>query len=171
MYTHILVPLDGSEVAEQVLPHVEALAERFGSRITLLRAIIPPALPLMETPMGLPVTPYTSEVYAEAAEAERQAASDYLRKVGDRLRERGLQVEQQLPDGPPAGLIVERAGALGAGLIAMTTHGRGGLERLLLGSVAEEVLRKAPCPVLLVRARTETPQREQAREEQTTHNE
>jgi nucleotide-binding universal stress UspA family protein len=170
MYSHILVALDGSEVAEQVLPHVEALAEKFGSRVTLLRAIMPPALPLMETPMGLPVTPYTSEVYVEAAEAERQAASDYLREVGDRLRERGFQVEHELPDGPPASVIVERAGALGTDLIAMTTHGRGGLERLLLGSVAEEALRKAPCPVLLVRAKAETRQREQAREEQTARN-
>src|SRR5207247_7313488 len=152
MYTHILVALDGSEVAEQVLPHVEALGEKFGSRITLLRAILPPALPLMETPMGLPVTPYTAEVYVEAAEAERQAASDYLRQVGDRLRKRGFQVEEELQDGPAAAVIVERAGALGVDLIAMTTHGRGGLERLLLGSVAEEVMRKAPCPVLLVRA-------------------
>jgi nucleotide-binding universal stress UspA family protein len=155
MYTHILVSLDGSEIAEQVLPHVEALAEKFGSKITLLRAIIPPALPLMETPMGLPVTPYTTEVYVGAAEAERQAASDYLREVGDRLRNRGLQVEQELPDGPPAGEIIERASALGVDLIAMTTHGRGGLERLVLGSVAEDVLRRAPCPVLLVRAKPE----------------
>jgi nucleotide-binding universal stress UspA family protein len=95
-------------------------------------------------------------VYVEAAEDERQAASDYLRRVGDRLRERGFQVEEQVGDGPPAGVIVERAGALGVDLIAMTTHGRGGLERLLLGSVAEEVTRNAPCPVLLVRAATET---------------
>jgi nucleotide-binding universal stress UspA family protein len=160
MYTHVLVALDGSEIAEQVLAHVEALTEKFGSRITLLRAIMPTALPLMETPMGLPVTPYTTETYVEAAEAERQAASDYLREVGDRLRDRGFQVEQKLGDGPAAGVIVERAGALGADLIAMTTHGRGGLERLLLGSVAEEVTRKAPCPILLVRATAETRERE-----------
>ena len=171
MYTHILVSLDGSEIAEQVLPHVEALAEKFGSRIILLRAIMPPALPLMETPMGLPVTPYTTEVYVEAAEDERRAASDYLKGVGDRLRKRGFQVEEVVIDGPAAGEIIEQAGALGTNLIAMTTHGRGGLERLLLGSVAEEVVRKAPCPVLLVRAKAETPQREQAREGQTIRNE
>jgi nucleotide-binding universal stress UspA family protein len=160
MYTHILVSLDGSEIAEQVLPHVEALAEKFGSRIVLLRAILPPALPLMETPMGLPVTPYTTEVYVEAAEDERRAASGYLQEIGDRLRNRGFQVEQELREGSAASVIVERAGALGADLIAMTTHGRGGLKRLVLGSVAEEVLRMAPCPVLLVRATGETPQRE-----------
>lgn len=155
MYKQILVPLDGSEVAEQVWPHVEALAEKFGSAITLLRAIMPPVIPVAVPPMGPPVTPSTTKVYMEAMEAEREAASEYLSTFAEPLRKRGLQVTPELTDGPAAGAILGRAATVGADLIAMTTHGRSGLERLVLGSVAEEVTRRAPCPVLLVRARTE----------------
>jgi len=155
MYNRILVPLDGSEIAEQVWPHVEALAEKFGSGVTLLRAIMPPVSPVVVAPMEASVTRSTAELYIEAMEAERQEASEYLSTLAERLRKRGLQVTQELHEGRAAGVILERAAAVGAELIAMTTHGRSGLERLVLGSVAEEVTRKAPCPVLLVRARTE----------------
>jgi nucleotide-binding universal stress UspA family protein len=155
MYKHILVSLDGSEIAEQVLPHVEALAEKFGAAVTLLRATMPPVSPVMPTPVGLPVTPDVTGTYIEVAEAGREVASEYLGSVAERLRSHGLQVTQELPEGPAAEAILERAEAVGADLIALATHGRGGLERLVLGSVAEEVVRKSSCPVLLVRARPE----------------
>ena len=152
MYRHALVPLDGSEVAEQVLPHIEALAEKFGSAITLLRATMPPVEPIAPSPMGFPVTPYVAQDFTEVYEAERRAAADYLDAVAKRLSSGGFQVERVLVEGPAADAIIERAAALGVDLIAMTTHGRGGLERLVLGSAADEVVRKATCPVLLVRA-------------------
>ena len=154
MYGRILVALDGSEVAERILPHVEALAEKFGSTVTLLQATTPP-----ETL----VAASTAEPGAAAAvdptptiEAERHETQRYLEAVTDRLRRRGLAVESESPQAGAAEIIVERASELGADLIAMTTHGRGGLGRLVFGSVADAVLRSATCPVLLVRVRDES---------------
>ena len=152
MYKHALVPLDGSEVAEQVLPHIEALAEKFGSAITLLRATMPPVEPVAPAPMGFPVTPYVTQDFTDAYEAERRAAADYLDAVAKRLSSGVFQAERILVEGPAADAIIERAATLGVDLIAMTTHGRSGLQRLVLGSVADEVVRRATCPVLLVRA-------------------
>jgi nucleotide-binding universal stress UspA family protein len=71
--------------------------------------------------------------------------------VADRLRAKGYRVEVDLPVGAPAEQILARARATGVDLIAMTTHGRGGLGRLVFGSVAAEVLQKATCPVFIVR--------------------
>jgi nucleotide-binding universal stress UspA family protein len=85
------------------------------------------------------------------AQAEAEAAQTYLAGVASRLRAGGLQVDHEHPDGPPAEIIVQRARELGAELIALTTHGRTGLGRVVLGSVAESVLRRAPCPLLLLR--------------------
>ena len=151
MYDRIVVALDGSELAERVLPHAEALAERFGSTVSLLRAITPPGMIIAGSgagaaPVAGPVVDPTPIV-----EAERQEAAAYLERLAQRLRGRGLAVETELPQGPTAELIVEHAGRVRADLIAMTTHGRGGLGRLVLGSVADQVLRNGPCPVLLVR--------------------
>lgn len=156
MYDHILVTLDGSEIAEQVLPHVEAIAEKFGSEVTLLR-VTPPLSLAVTPPIALPMAPpadlYTTEQMLEALEEEQRYAAEYLRSVGERLRGRVKQVKEEVVQGQPADVIVERASALGIDLIAMTTHGRSGLQRLVLGSVADEVVRRAPCAVLLVRAR------------------
>jgi nucleotide-binding universal stress UspA family protein len=74
-----------------------------------------------------------------------------LQGLASRLKGQGLTVDFEEPEGDPADTVTRRAQELGADLIAMTTHGRTGLGRLLLGSVAESVIRKAPCPVLLVR--------------------
>jgi nucleotide-binding universal stress UspA family protein len=157
MYTHILVALDGSERAERVLPHVEALAEKFGTTVTLLRATTS-AEALMPTPVPTagpligpaPVIPAPVDPTA-IVEAQQHAATNYLSALAERLRGQNVAVNYEQYDGPVAEVIVERARALGADLIAMTTHGRGGLERVVLGSIAEEVIRNAPCPVLLVR--------------------
>jgi nucleotide-binding universal stress UspA family protein len=162
MYRHILVPLDGSELAEQVLPHVEALAGKFGSAITLLRATPIPDIAAVPAPLGMPMTPpmtpYSGEMYGEAIEAEQRQAHEYLTVLVERLGGAGIRVEMEVVDGDAVDTIVERATALGVELIAMTTHGRTGLERLLLGSVAEEVIRRAPCALLLVRVGERRPE-------------
>ena len=103
--------------------------------------------------MAPPADLYTTEQMLEALEEEQRYAAEYLRSVGERLRGRVKQVKEEVVQGQPADVIVERASALGIDLIAMTTHGRSGLQRLVLGSVADEVVRRAPCAVLLVRAR------------------
>lgn len=171
-FAHIVVPLDGSPMAEQVLPYVEDLARTFGSTVTLIRvgevqwvgaenpAAIPPISP-SATPAGAPIdllqvnTPpldYTAPL-AQPHEVEDTAATGYLNIVSNRLRDQGINVQQEELEGPTAEAIIERAVSLQASLIAMATHGRGGIERLIFGSIADEVLRHAPCPVLVLRTR------------------
>jgi nucleotide-binding universal stress UspA family protein len=131
MYQRILVPLDGSELAETALTHVVPLAQRFAASVTLLQVI---------------------------AEAEPGTIEDYLRGMAQGLHDLSISVAIEYPEGRPSEVIIDRAGQLGIDLIAMTSHGRGGLGRAVFGSVADEVLRQAPCPVLLVRVVDQPPE-------------
>ena len=155
MYSKILVPLDGSAFAEQVIPQVEPLAAKFGSVLVLLQ---------VTTPLDVLMTQSNPTLLAPAVavsdpqpllDAEQTAAEEYLSSVAARLRAKGYSVSYEHPAGHAATLIGERAQQLDADLIAMTTHGRGGLGRLVFGSVADAVLRHAPCPILLVRVHDE----------------
>jgi nucleotide-binding universal stress UspA family protein len=157
MYEHLLVALDGSEAAEQVLQHAEALAGSFKSTITLLRAIVSAETLLAQSAAG----PSVGEVAppmdpTPVIEAEEESAEEYLGGIERRLRQKGLTVNSEHPEGPASDVIVERARELGVSLILMTTHGRGGLGRLVFGSTADSVLRHAECPVLLVRVHDQT---------------
>jgi nucleotide-binding universal stress UspA family protein len=156
MYDRIGIALDGSALAEGVLPYVEALAERFGSALTILCATPPPAsIVAAEAAVGgIPAVPAVAPT--EIAAAEHQQALEHLERVAGRLRGHGLDVQRGRPEGNAAEAILACARRLGADLIAMTTHGRGGLGRLVLGSVADEVLRGASRPVLLVRVKEES---------------
>jgi nucleotide-binding universal stress UspA family protein len=152
MYEHLLVALDGSPAAERVLEHAEALAIAFHSDITLLRATVSAETLLAQTAnsgstLG-DVAPYVDPT--PILEADQDSAVEYLNGVAARLRQHDLTVTTEHPEGPAAEEIVERARALGVSLILMTTHGRSGLGRVVFGSVADSVLRHAPCPVLLV---------------------
>lgn len=155
MYAHLLVALDGSAAAERVLPHAEALASAFHATITLVRATISAEMILTETAGGGDTA--VGQLAAPSVDptpildADRSSAVDYLGELASRLRARGLTVNVEHPSGPATDVILERARALGADLILMTTHGRGGLGRMVFGSTADSVLRHAPCPVLLVR--------------------
>jgi nucleotide-binding universal stress UspA family protein len=153
MYEHLLVALDGSPAAEGVLVHAEALAAAFGSQIILLRATLSPEMVLaqagaaeastVEVPPAVDPEPIL--------EADHDTAGEYLNGVAARLRQRGITVAVETPEGTANNVIVDRAKALGADLILMTTHGRGGLGRVVFGSTADSVMRHASCPVLLVR--------------------
>ncbi|MGQ9555332.1 MAG: universal stress protein [Anaerolineae bacterium] len=148
MYKHILVPLDGSQFAEKVLPHVEALAKAFASRVTLVR-VIPSEPTIIAETMGM--EPALTIDPTPLIEAERKEAENYLAALANRLNSQDLAVQYKHLEGPPAETIVELASQLGVDLIAMTTHGRGRLRRIFLGSVADAIVRHASCPVLLVR--------------------
>jgi nucleotide-binding universal stress UspA family protein len=145
MYQRIVVALDGSALAEHVLPHAEAFAQRFGATLVLVR--VNPRLSTSSAAASPPQDPTLVH------RLEGQAADEYLARIAEQLRANGSTVEMQLPTGHPAEEIVAYARSAGADLIAMTTHGRSGLARLVFGSVATEVLQQAPCPVLLIRAR------------------
>lgn len=145
----ILVPLDGSALAEAVLPHVEELARPGGATVLLLRAVEAHTLP------GADPTEAQIKVVEEG--------ETYVAEVAERLRATGVQnVETSVWYGPPAYAIVEAARLQRVDLIAMTTHGRSGLGRLIMGSVAESVVRGTTIPILLIRvpeAPVETPAR------------
>ena len=140
MYDPILVPLDGSRRAEHVVAYVAALAASTGSHVILLRAIDPPN------------TAFSSSAdRARLANLEQRRASNYLARVSAELQARGIVTSTDVFEGTPAEMIVRRAADVGAGLIAISTRGRGGLGRLLFGSVATAVARTAMQPVFVVR--------------------
>jgi nucleotide-binding universal stress UspA family protein len=135
----ILVPLDGSFLAEVALATAVQMARASGARLLLLRAAQGRTLP------GLDPT----EAEVEAV----QEAEVYLAEVQARLAKAGtVDVETAVWYGSPAAAIVEAAEFRKVGLIVMTTHGRSGLGRLILGSVAQSVLRGTATPILLLRA-------------------
>jgi nucleotide-binding universal stress UspA family protein len=118
---------------------------------TPLEVLVTRANPEMEAPGIAMLDPQP------LMEAEQSAAAEYLRDWSDRLSAKGYTVEYEHPAGHASAVIVERARQIGVDLIVMTTHGRSGLGRLIMGSVTEAVLRHTPCPVLVVRVSGDEP--------------
>lgn len=135
MIERILTPLDGSLTAESILPQARRLARKTDAEIVLSRSV--PALAF--------------EGGEAAFRAELDASNDYLAGVQERLEKSGFRVRSVVRAGGAAQTIIDLAGEIHADLIALATHGRGGLPRLVLGSVAEKILRSTPVPVLAVR--------------------
>lgn len=146
----VLVPLDGSTLAEGALPVARRLLGRPGDELILLRVAV-----LNDVPM--PVMADYGMVwsdYAQAAPApdeERQQASEYLDGVRGRPALADLNTRTIVLEGDRSQVIVEKAAEEEVDLIVMTSHGRTGLSRWVIGSVAERVLERGPCPVLLWR--------------------
>jgi nucleotide-binding universal stress UspA family protein len=158
-YSRILVTLDGSELAEEVLPHVEALARTVNATVTLLCVVSPaepafvgPTVSSHEAIISHQVMSVVADDNAMMTEQRRQEAMQYLATIEIRLNKEGLRIELEcLVAQRPGEAIVEYGRHLGADLIAMTTRGRTGLGRTVLGSVADEVIRNVDCPVMVVR--------------------
>ena len=145
MYKRIVVPLEGSELAEVALRHANELSRMSGAPLHLVR--------IVDVMTGRPHGAYLAVEaagYAEALKGEEIESAAYLASVKERLGRAGYSVTTELRRGPASHEITQlvRSGDV----IVMATHGRGGVRRWLLGSVAEEVVRHAPVPVLLVRA-------------------
>lgn len=145
MYKRILVPLDGSELAKQALPHATAHAKQFEAEIVLLRVLGPLPEPSMA---GRAVV-----LRAEAASA--QLAQVYLEGIAVGLQEQGIPAQTATVEGKPYVEIIRFAEENEIDLIIMSTRGHSGLSRWLLGSVADRVARGATVPLLLVQARGE----------------
>ena len=141
MYQRALVPLDGSTLAEAVIPFLVAIAGPLDMTVVLLR-VLEPLPPMGEVPSG---------ITAEALERRGRDAEEYLAPLAAALRARGIDATWEVRRGHVTDQITSAARAAGADVIAMSTHGRSGLGRLLFGSVAEQVLRQADVPVLLLR--------------------
>ena len=150
MYERILVALDGSEQAERVLAHVVELAQKFGSEVHLLRATTW-SYQLQSESMNPQSPELGMDIAKRRGEAEREEAERYLVGVAGRLKSEGVDARTIIAEGPPDAAILAQLRATDASLLAMTTHGRGNIGRLVFGSVADAVVRKSETPVLLVR--------------------
>jgi nucleotide-binding universal stress UspA family protein len=157
LYSKILVPLDGSDLAEAVLLHATEIAKKFGSEIVLLQVVHSFEHVMAEMmPATLEPTAGTAIVSVDVAEdqvkAEHTFAEQYLQEIGTRLQSEGFNVRCVVIEGDAADGIAAFADEDGAELVAMSTHGRSGLGRLFYGSVAEETLKKLNCPAFIIRS-------------------
>ena len=144
MYTRILVPVDGSSASARGLDEAIELARHLKARIRLVHVVEPWVMVQAETPATL----------HQVAENIRSAGAGLLEECAKKVTNAGIQVDAELIEtfGDSAGeCIVEKAKAVDADLIVCGTHGRRGIRRMLMGSDAEYIVRRAPAPVLLVR--------------------
>jgi nucleotide-binding universal stress UspA family protein len=143
-FEHVLIPLDGSALAEEILEPALAIGAPMGARYTLIQAIEVPVI-------GYAPAAYAVGLDEQMLEQWRAEAQGYLDGVAKRLRDQGHQVETYVSIGAPAIAILDYAREHAVDLTAMATHGRGGMARMLLGSVSDKVVRGAATPVLLRR--------------------
>jgi nucleotide-binding universal stress UspA family protein len=147
-FKRALVPLDGSLVAEAILPPFLQLAHPLGMDVALVRVVVPAAI----KPAATDEVQAMPGNAAPTIERMLDEADRYLRSVAALPVFEGLKVMTTMRTGEPPDEILASAREIGADVLAMTTHGRTGLKRLLFGSVAEAVLRMADIPVFMLRA-------------------
>ena len=140
----ILVPTDFSKFSDNAIKYAVAFAEKFSAELIVLHVVQDMALFIPEAVLMTPVMTPPVEQFAAAARAA-------LEKVVKDMNLTGLKVQTEVTQGVPFNEIVRMARTKNVDLIVMGTHGHTGLAHMLLGSVAEKVVRKAPCPVLTVR--------------------
>jgi nucleotide-binding universal stress UspA family protein len=152
MYERILVPLDGSALAEEVLPHAVQVARcAEGAEMTLIQVVATVTMVAATDPMA--ASGAEAAVAMQATDAAEEEAAAYLREVAARPELQGIPVQTVVTRGSAAREIIRYAQENGIDLISMSTNGRSGLGRLVFGSVADEVLREAGIPILLIRPR------------------
>ena len=141
MYKKILVTLDGSELAKKALGQAEQLAKTFDAEIILFQVV--PFMPIYGSPEL--VTPLIVD------EKQKEAAEKYLNNLAEELKKKNLKVTAMVKTGQQVAVeIIDFAKESGVDLIVMCTHGRSGITRWVLGSVAHKVITRAETPILLV---------------------
>ena len=140
MYTRILLPLDGSDMAEKAVPFAIAQAGRFRAQLILLRVVEPI------------LYARSLDALEDARQERMEWARDYLESVATRIREQGIQVKIVVTEEAPNVSITQYAETNQVDLIVLCSRGRSGPSRWLMGSVADRIVRRANVPVLLVRA-------------------
>ena len=145
MYNYILVPLDGSNRAEAILPHVEELGKRYDAQVIFLRVV---------ESVPISVGPEWASVPVQQEELERltEQAVVYLTDLQEQFRTKDIEARTCVYYGPVVQAIINAAECECADLIAMASHGRSGLSQVFYGSVAVGVLHRADRPLLLVRS-------------------
>jgi len=154
MFKKILVCLDGSDLSEQILPYVEKQAKSFKSTVILVHVASEPLI----VPIGIPGEPgYPIRTKSMVKEMQQELIhfEEYLNKLALRFRKLKIRVKCEILGGSAGESIVNYAKGKKVNLIAMATHGRSGVGRTILGSVADYVVRESGLPLLLIR-----PQRE-----------
>ena len=152
MFEKVMVCLDGSELAEAILPYIMQESNCYGS-IVLLRVLATPEVTL---PLGIPGVPGVAvhtDSMLEHFRRDAEEAPAYMEKIADSLRETGLKAASVILEGMPGEAILEYAGDNDVTLIALATHGHGGLAKAILGSTAAYILKHSPVPVLTITPR------------------
>ena len=145
MYRSILVPLDGSKLAEAILPHVEELAHHYESKVIFLGVVEPEPIIIAPEPV---YTSFDDDSYRERI---RQVESYLTARQGE-FQEKGIKATIHVGHGPVVEGIIDVAESEDVDLIAMASHGRTGLSRVFYGSVAAGVLHRVNRPLLLIRS-------------------
>ena len=148
MYKKILVPLDGSELAECVLPHVESIVKGRGVEEVIFLRIVEP----VRIPAGYYFPGLSPDAAKDIDAGNKAAAEEYLSNLVEHTDYKGVKVRSEIASGQPAESIAEYAEKNMVDLITLATHGRSGISRWAWGSVADRVMRSACVPVLMVRA-------------------
>lgn len=150
MYDVILAPLDGSKRAEKILPYIETLAHRFGSQVILLQVL--ESIIIYPGPhSGYGATDF---VVLQRDELKEEAKA-YLTGLQEEFREKQIEAQVVVAEGPVVPSIIKVAEREGVDLIAMASHGRTGLARVFYGSVAAGILNQADRPLLIIRSESE----------------
>jgi len=142
MYKRVLLPLDGSPLAEQALPHAAAIAEHFQSKLILLKVLVPLARNLNTPPGAVKI----------AEVATKKLANEYLDQVAAKIQDKGFPITTVTVSGRSHEKIVHFAELEQVDIVVMCTRGQSGISRWLMGSVADQVARSVNVPVLLIRA-------------------
>ena len=145
MYKKIMVPLDGSQVAECVIPHIERIAGKSTARVVLVTVVEP-----LDIPTRGQIAISDEEIKQIDNEGKNEATK-YLKQVSSRLTAAGVNTDTVILTGKPADSIASYAVNNGVDLIIMATHGRSGISKIFWGSVAEKILRATDIPVLLIK--------------------
>jgi nucleotide-binding universal stress UspA family protein len=150
MLKHVLLPLDGSDVAERAVDYARSITDPYEGKITLLSVVdVPESVTMMYAPGGI-VGFDNHDVISDKLVPD---ANQYLEKIEESLRQDGFTVDTAVIIDDPALAIIEKAEKLNVDAIVMSTHGRTGFSRFLFGSVAQKVLGSVDCPVFIVPVR------------------
>jgi len=157
MFKRLLVPLDGSRFGSRALRYATEVAQRFGAEVILIR-VIRPTTPVIVVGAHNVASPAESEIAVQAAfEADKRNATRAKRYLSDKIRAikpRHIKASYQVAIGDPAQSIIEFSKKKNIDLVVMTTHGKSGLKRAVIGSIADVVIRESGKPVLVIRPQT-----------------
>jgi nucleotide-binding universal stress UspA family protein len=148
MYKKIMVPLDGSKLAECVFPHLETIVKCDSPEVIVVQAVEP-----LSVPYGREVSQFTSLEQVKAFETHQKVeAEKYLKKIVARLRKTGVKAKAEVIYGKAGEALGDYANKNDIDLVIIATHGRSGISRWVWGSVADRLVRSVCVPVLMVRA-------------------